>query len=253
MSLPLFTLSKSHLQWTIQWVQQCLNDPNFPTPAATRQHRETLLKIISAYVRHFSIPDDYEDFVLESEPIGRASKITSTNSLRRAASRFRKTIFLKTIQIAFSCVFFVIKRLSSLGRLAVNNGHRPRRHLPRNAAKQSYGSFARTPRLAISLSSRLARLSCSSVFFVLFSSIGSSLGMPNAIVKSPAPPIRNNLAEQMKVYQDSLKSDRTKTIITTTAAATNAAVHSHLATTTMTITTTTTTASAKPTDLISSK
>ncbi|CAF3635011.1 unnamed protein product [Rotaria socialis] len=48
LSLPLFTLSKTYFDWTICWVQQCLNDPNFPTPSASRHHRETLLKMLTA-------------------------------------------------------------------------------------------------------------------------------------------------------------------------------------------------------------
>ncbi|UJR22249.1 hypothetical protein I4U23_025310 [Adineta vaga] len=46
--LPLFTLSKTYIQWATHWVQQCLNDPNFPTPSAKRHHREALLKILSS-------------------------------------------------------------------------------------------------------------------------------------------------------------------------------------------------------------
>ena len=48
LSFPLFTLSKSYIHWTTQWVQQCLNDPNFPTPAAKQQHREALMKILAS-------------------------------------------------------------------------------------------------------------------------------------------------------------------------------------------------------------
>ncbi|CAF0748655.1 unnamed protein product [Adineta ricciae] len=46
--LPLFTLSKTYIQWATQWVQQCLNDPNFPSSSAKRHHREALLKILSS-------------------------------------------------------------------------------------------------------------------------------------------------------------------------------------------------------------
>ncbi|CAF3591778.1 unnamed protein product [Rotaria sordida] len=48
LSLPLFTLSKSYLDWTTCWVRQCLNDPNFPSSSAKRHHRETLLKILTS-------------------------------------------------------------------------------------------------------------------------------------------------------------------------------------------------------------
>ncbi|CAF3613583.1 unnamed protein product [Rotaria sp. Silwood1] len=48
LSLPLFTLSKSYIDWTTCWIQQCLNDPNFPTSSAKRHHRETLLKVVTS-------------------------------------------------------------------------------------------------------------------------------------------------------------------------------------------------------------
>ncbi|CAF0722801.1 unnamed protein product [Didymodactylos carnosus] len=47
LSLPLFTLSKLYIDWAIKWVQQCLSDPNFPTPAATKEHREALIKALT--------------------------------------------------------------------------------------------------------------------------------------------------------------------------------------------------------------
>ncbi|CAF1253446.1 unnamed protein product [Adineta steineri] len=65
LSLPLFTLSKSYLQWTTHWVQQCLNDPNFPTSSAKRQHREALLKILtSERTRYSNFKDHINTFSL---------------------------------------------------------------------------------------------------------------------------------------------------------------------------------------------
>ncbi|CAF4123113.1 unnamed protein product [Rotaria sp. Silwood2] len=48
LSLPLFTLSKLYIDCTSNWVQQCLNDPNFPTPSPKRHHREALIKALTS-------------------------------------------------------------------------------------------------------------------------------------------------------------------------------------------------------------
>lgn len=48
LSLPLFTLSKFYIDWTSAWVQQCLSDPNFPTPSPKRHHRDALIKALTA-------------------------------------------------------------------------------------------------------------------------------------------------------------------------------------------------------------
>ncbi|CAF0734212.1 unnamed protein product [Adineta ricciae] len=48
LSLPLFSLSKLYIDWTSTWVQQCLNDPNFPTPSPKRHHREALIKALTS-------------------------------------------------------------------------------------------------------------------------------------------------------------------------------------------------------------
>lgn len=48
LSLPLFTLSKFYVDWTSNWVQQCLNDPNFPTPSPKRHHRDAFIKAITS-------------------------------------------------------------------------------------------------------------------------------------------------------------------------------------------------------------
>ncbi|CAF1247363.1 unnamed protein product, partial [Didymodactylos carnosus] len=36
--------------WTINWVHQCLSDPNFPSPAATTDHREALIKALTRFI-----------------------------------------------------------------------------------------------------------------------------------------------------------------------------------------------------------
>ncbi|CAF3885766.1 unnamed protein product, partial [Rotaria magnacalcarata] len=48
LSLPLLTLTKFYIDSTVNWVQQCLNDPNFPTPSPKRHHREALIKALSS-------------------------------------------------------------------------------------------------------------------------------------------------------------------------------------------------------------
>ena len=48
LSLPLYSLSKLYTDWTSNWVQQCLNDPNFPTPSPKRHHREALIKALTS-------------------------------------------------------------------------------------------------------------------------------------------------------------------------------------------------------------
>ncbi|CAF1317355.1 unnamed protein product, partial [Didymodactylos carnosus] len=50
LSLLLFTLSKLYIDWTIKWVHQCLSDPNFPSPAATTDHREALIKALTRFI-----------------------------------------------------------------------------------------------------------------------------------------------------------------------------------------------------------
>ncbi|CAF4433441.1 unnamed protein product, partial [Adineta steineri] len=61
----LFPLSKSYLQWKTHWVQQCLNDPNFPALSAKRQHREALLKILtSERTRYSNFKDHINTFSL---------------------------------------------------------------------------------------------------------------------------------------------------------------------------------------------
>lgn len=92
----MFTLSKSYSDWTVSWVQQCLNDPNFPTPSANRQHRETLLKILTAYVDVFYSYRLSYDFILESKPVVQILKIILVNFHWRAVKRYQKITIHKT-------------------------------------------------------------------------------------------------------------------------------------------------------------
>ncbi|CAF4361712.1 unnamed protein product, partial [Rotaria sp. Silwood2] len=78
LSLPLFTLSKSYIDWTTSWIQQCLNNPNFPTSSAKRHHRETLLKVLTAkQTSRSSFKDHVNTFSLACrEPISKENYLS---------------------------------------------------------------------------------------------------------------------------------------------------------------------------------
>jgi hypothetical protein len=92
LSLPLFTLSKSYIDWTTRWVQQCLTDPNFPTPSAKQHHREVLMKIITSYVFFSIFYETNNELHLVNVQVVRILEIISKHSHRHVVKLYQRKI-----------------------------------------------------------------------------------------------------------------------------------------------------------------